>query len=68
MHNLGTGQLRIDVPLPPKPNARRPRAAPVAAAGRRPSRPRPAAEAAQPAGEAPAREPQEQAKAARRAK
>jgi hypothetical protein len=34
VHNLGTGQLRIDVPLPPKPNAPAPAPAPkpVAAA------------------------------------
>ena len=40
VHNLGTGQLRIDVPLPPKPNA--PAAKPAAARRRRrPSPPRP---------------------------
>lgn len=32
VHNLGTGQLRIDVPLPPKPNAPAPAPMPVAAA------------------------------------
>lgn len=30
VHNLGTGQLRIDVPLPPKPNAPAPAPAPAA--------------------------------------
>lgn len=39
VHNLGTGQLRIDVPLPPKPNA--PAPAPAA--------PKPAAEPPKPA-------------------
>jgi hypothetical protein len=43
VHNLGTGQLRIDVPLPPKPNAPAPKPAPVAAAAK------PAAPAAAPA-------------------
>jgi hypothetical protein len=38
VHNIGTGALRIDVPLPPKPSA--PAPAPVAAA------PKPAAPAA----------------------
>ena len=53
VHNLGTGALRIDVPLPPKPNAPPARAVP-----RPPRRPRRRArEAADPAGEAPAREP-----------
>ena len=43
VHNIGTGALRIDVPLPPKANAAAP-APPVAAAApsrrllRRPSR------------------------------
>jgi hypothetical protein len=32
VHNLGTGQLRVDVPLPPKPNAPAPAPKPVAAA------------------------------------
>lgn len=32
LHNLGTGQLRIDVPLPPKANAPSPPPMPVAAA------------------------------------
>lgn len=32
VHNLGTGQLRIDVPLPPKANAPAPAPMPVAAA------------------------------------
>ncbi|MGE3818735.1 MAG: PPC domain-containing protein [Isosphaeraceae bacterium] len=32
LHNLGTGQLRIDVPLPPKANAPAPAPMPVAAA------------------------------------
>ena len=31
VHNLGTGQLRVDVPLPPKPNAPAPAPAPAAA-------------------------------------
>jgi hypothetical protein len=41
VHNLGTGQLRVDVPLPPKANA--PAPAPVAAAA-----PKPAAAPAKP--------------------
>ena len=32
VHNIGTGALRIDVPLPPKPSAAAPAPAPVAAA------------------------------------
>jgi hypothetical protein len=32
VHNLGTGALRVDVPLPPKPNAPAPPPMPVAAA------------------------------------
>ncbi len=43
VHNIGTGVLRIDVPLPPKPNA--PAPAPVAVA----APPKPAAPAAAPA-------------------
>jgi hypothetical protein len=42
LHNIGTGQLRIDVPLPPKANAPAPPPMPVAAA------PKPAAPAAKP--------------------
>ena len=42
LHNLGSGQLRIDVPLPPKP---KPAAAPVAVAA--PLPPRPAAPVAE---------------------
>ena len=37
VHNIGTGALRIDVPLPPKPNAP-PMPVAVAAARRRPPR------------------------------
>ncbi len=40
VHNIGTGTLRIDVPLPPKPAAPAAAAAkPAAAAARRPRRP-----------------------------
>jgi hypothetical protein len=42
VHNIGTGALRIDVPLPPKPNTPAPAPAAVAAA------PKPAAPAAKP--------------------
>jgi hypothetical protein len=42
VHNIGTGTLRIDVPLPPKPSAPAPATAQVAAA------PKPAAPAAKP--------------------
>ena len=63
VHNLGTGQLRIDVPLPPKPNAPAPAAtpAPVAAA------PKPAAAPAKPLSrlEKLRQESQERAKARR---
>lgn len=41
LHNLGTGQLRIDVPLPPKPNAPAPAPMPVAAAPPAEAPPRP---------------------------
>jgi hypothetical protein len=37
VHNLGTGQLRVDVPLPPKPNA--PAPAPAVAAAPKPQTP-----------------------------
>jgi hypothetical protein len=64
VHNLGTGQLRIDVPLPPKPNTPPPAAA---------AAPKPAAEAPKPAAAPPKplsrmeklrQESQERAKAA----
>jgi hypothetical protein len=44
VHNIGTGTLRIDVPLPPKPSAPAPAAAPVKVA----AAPKPAAPAAKP--------------------
>ena len=46
VHNLGTGQLRVDAPLPPKPNARPPPPPPpvAAAAARQARRAGPAAE------------------------
>ena len=37
VHNLGTGALRIDVPLPPKANPRRPPRPKPGRRGRRPS-------------------------------
>lgn len=43
VHNIGTGELRIDVPIPPKPNA----ASPAATAAAAPA-PKPAAPAARP--------------------
>ena len=42
LHNLGTGQLRIDVPLPPKPAAPAPAPMPVAAAPAPAPAPKPA--------------------------
>ena len=53
VHNFGGGQLRIDAPLPPKPNA--PPAAPAVAGRPRRAGPgrRGASQAAHPAGEAP---------------
>ncbi len=44
LHNLGSSTLRIDVPLPPKPNAPAPAAAPVKVA----AAPKPAAAPAKP--------------------
>jgi hypothetical protein len=41
VHNLGTGKLRIDTPIPPKPNAG---PKPDVAAGPKPDAPKPAAE------------------------
>jgi len=56
VHNLGTGQLRIDVPLPPKPNAPGCRAGAEARGRRARPGPRRPAQAAQPARKAAARE------------
>ena len=54
VHNIGTGTLRIDVPLPPKPNAPARRAG-EGRRGSQAARP-PLRQAAHPAGEAPAGE------------
>jgi hypothetical protein len=43
LHNLGTGALRVDVPIPPKPNA-----APMPVAATPPPMPKPAAEPPKP--------------------
>jgi hypothetical protein len=61
LHNLGTGALRVDVPIPPKPNA-----APMPVAAPPPPMPKPAAEPPKPLSrlEKLRQEAQEKAKAA----